>query len=163
MRRLARDGWIEPVETTRAGKRPERTVYRITEEGFEEFRSRLTHLLEKPLTEYPVFPVALGYLAYVTPAVALEALEDRTVALEGEIAGVEVALQGVRERLGLPRLVLLDAEFKLAQRRAELDWLRSLVDEIRSGGLSWDLETLARHFQEERPRAQAAAKATSDM
>jgi DNA-binding PadR family transcriptional regulator len=31
--RLQRQGLIEPVETTRAGNRPERTVYRITEEG----------------------------------------------------------------------------------------------------------------------------------
>lgn len=149
--RLARQGWIEAIETSREGRRPERTVYRITPEGIDEFRSRLTVLLERPLAEYPAFQAALGYLAYLTPPRAAEALADRTVALEGEIAGIEVGLEGARERLRLPRMVLLEIEFKLAQRRSELEWVRSLLEEIRSGRLAWDLESLARHFQEERP------------
>ena len=36
---LQRDGLIEPIETSRAGRRPERTVYQITRDGEEELHA----------------------------------------------------------------------------------------------------------------------------
>ena len=38
-------GYIEPLETSREGRRPERTVYRITPEGSEELENWLAELL----------------------------------------------------------------------------------------------------------------------
>src|SRR5258708_36966023 len=43
--RLHRHGWIDAVETTREGRRPERTVYRLTEAG----EARRRHWLQKVL------------------------------------------------------------------------------------------------------------------
>src|SRR5215471_2361237 len=56
--RLAGQRLIEPAETTREGNRPERTVYRITDEGRDEFDSRVRQFLEKPVAEHPVLPAA---------------------------------------------------------------------------------------------------------
>src|SRR5215510_3033895 len=139
--RLARD---EPVETSREGRRPERTVYQITEEGRAEFHHRLLQLIERPVVEDPVFGVALGFVGYLNPESVLEALQDRFASLEGEVAGLDAALQAMRT--SLPRLVLLQHEYKRALRLAERDWVLKLIDDIRSSKLHWDLEALVRHF-----------------
>jgi DNA-binding PadR family transcriptional regulator len=145
--RLGRRRLVEPAETTREGNRPERTVYRITDEGRDEFQARLLGLLETPVAEHPVLPAALALLAYLTPSTVLDALEARTVSLMGEIAQMDVALRALQEQLGLPRIVLIGRECWRALRRAELEWTRSLVDELRSGSLTWDGESVARHFE----------------
>src|SRR5215468_9749262 len=142
--RLARDELIEPVETSREGRRPERTVYQVTEEGRAEFHHRLLQLIERPVVEDPVFGVALGFLGYVNPESVLEALQDRFASLEGEVAGLDAALQAMRT--SLPRLVLLEHEYRRALRQAERDWVLKLIDDIRSSKLHWDLEALVRHF-----------------
>lgn len=142
--RLAREELIEPVQTSREGRRPERTVYQITEEGRTEFRHWLLQLLERPVVEDPVFAVAVGFLGYLNPESVLEALNDRFATLEGEIAGVDAALQAMGS--SLPRLVLLGEEYKRALRQAERDWVQSLIQDIRSGSLGWDLESLHRYF-----------------
>src|SRR5256885_575597 len=46
--RLAERHLIEPVETSRAGRRPERTVYSITEAGRDEFALTVRSLLGRP-------------------------------------------------------------------------------------------------------------------
>src|SRR5258708_25639756 len=42
---LRRAGWIDPIETSREGRRPERTVYRLTEVGDREELRLLRALL----------------------------------------------------------------------------------------------------------------------
>src|SRR5437016_1094606 len=46
--RLERVNLIEPVATTREGRRPERTVYRLTEDGAAETLAWLRELLANP-------------------------------------------------------------------------------------------------------------------
>src|SRR4030088_2331761 len=57
--RLANEVFMEPVETNREGRRPERTIYRLTLAGAEELQSWLRQLLEEPSKEYPRFGAAL--------------------------------------------------------------------------------------------------------
>src|SRR5262249_34271604 len=45
---LAKAGYIAEVETSRAGQRPERTVYALTNEGRAEFRDWLRELAAEP-------------------------------------------------------------------------------------------------------------------
>ncbi len=72
-------GYIEPIETSREGRRPERTVYRITPEGSEELENWLADLLSTPVDETPVFRVAVGLLGYITQERAEAALASRVV------------------------------------------------------------------------------------
>ncbi len=74
---LEASGYIEPVETSREGNRPERTVYRITPEGREELENWLTDVLAAPADETPVFSVAVGLLGYITQERAESALTTR--------------------------------------------------------------------------------------
>ena len=138
--RLARDGLVEPLETSREGKRPERTVYRITDEGREEFQTWLNALLSTPVAEYPLFMVAVSFLAYLPPTVAVSTLQRRVVALESVIAGLDTALRSLQEEFHLPRLYLVEQEYMRALRQAELAWVRAVIADIRSGRLAWDFD-----------------------
>jgi DNA-binding PadR family transcriptional regulator len=57
---LVRHGWIEPVETGRDGRRPERTVYALTELGQAEFVAWIDELIRTPVAEYPKFIAAVS-------------------------------------------------------------------------------------------------------
>src|SRR5262245_28208293 len=49
--RLRRDGLIEAVETRREGRRPERTVYRLTDGGEQAVQDWLRNMLARPARE----------------------------------------------------------------------------------------------------------------
>jgi len=144
---LEAGGFIESVETSREGKRPERTVYRITDEGREELHNWLTDVLQTPAREYPVFNVAMALIAYLPQERAEAALWARTVVLRAELAAHQEALRGLQEELQLPRIVLLEIEHGMALREAELRWVHSIIEEIRDGSLRWNEALLRQHFE----------------
>jgi DNA-binding PadR family transcriptional regulator len=135
--RLLADGLIEPAETSRAGRHPERTIYRITPEGREEFDAWLTELLAEPATEFPAFHVALSLLGAQPRRAVVRALRQRCIALEAQIAAIDTCNAMLQAQLGLPRLVLLEQEHSSVLRKAELAWVRSLVEDIEAGRLTW--------------------------
>src|SRR3984893_2224813 len=79
---LAKHGYIEAMEASREGRRPERTVYRLTDAGRAELEDWLTELLATPVKEYPQFEAALSEMPVLSPARVLELLRDRVAALE---------------------------------------------------------------------------------
>jgi DNA-binding PadR family transcriptional regulator len=139
-------GYIEPIETSREGRRPERTVYRITPEGSEELENWLSDLLATPVDETPVFRVAVGLLGYITQERAESALARRVVGLRARVASLEAALGMAQEDLGLPRLVLLELEHAIAVDSAEIEWIRSIIADMQSGALVWNEELIRAHF-----------------
>lgn len=138
--RLVEAELIEPVETSRAGRRPERTVYAITEAGREAAAGRLRQMLSTPSPEYPGYRTALAFLAMLSPAEAGANLGRRTVLLEAELASYQTAYDGLRRR-GLARVSLLEVEHLLAVTRAELDLTRSIVEDLESGRLTWSADS----------------------
>jgi DNA-binding PadR family transcriptional regulator len=140
-------GYIEPLETSREGRRPERTVYRITAEGSEELENWLAELLSTPVDETPVFQVAVGLLGYITEDRAEAALATRMVALRARVSALDATLKMAQDDLGLPRLVLLELEHAIALATAETDWIRSIVADMESGVLVWNEELIRAHFE----------------
>jgi DNA-binding PadR family transcriptional regulator len=136
---LLQTGAIEPVETSREGRRPERTVYRITDEGREDFLAWLHDLIEHPLSEFPAFTAAVSFLGYFPVETVIDALQGRVVALTSQVAGLDAALRVLREQLHLPRLWVLEHEYTRAIRQAELDWVQALIDDLKTGRLTWDV------------------------
>jgi DNA-binding PadR family transcriptional regulator len=139
-------GYIEPIETSREGRRPERTVYRITPEGSEELENWLADLLSTPVDETPAFRVAVGLLGYITQERAEAALARRVVGLRARVASLEAALGMAQEDLGLPRLVLLELEHAIALDAAEIEWIRSITADMHVGALVWNEELIRAHF-----------------
>jgi DNA-binding PadR family transcriptional regulator len=139
-------GWIEPVETTREGRRPERTVYRITSDGDEALEDWLQDVLARPAREHLVFTAAVGLLAYLPQKRAIDALHHRVVELRADLAAREEASAAFAQEMHLPRVVLLEDEHERALREAELRWVSSLLEDMRAGRLGWDEASLRAHF-----------------
>lgn len=142
--RLIAAGLIRPVETSREGRRPERTVYALTDRRQDELMAWLRELLARPVHEYPWFGAVLAFVSALPPDDVRSLLEFRAAALEAEIAANESLLQAMN-RQGLPRLFGIETEYGLAMRRAELEWVRQIVDDIRTGKLPWPEVVLEMH------------------
>ncbi|MBP2471230.1 DNA-binding PadR family transcriptional regulator [Crossiella equi] len=132
---LVRHGWIEPVETAREGRRPERTVYAHTGLGQQEFVRWVDELIRTPVAEYPKFMAAVSYLGALGPEGAAEALTARAAHLAASIEETRAALE---ETVGqVPRLFMIEVECALHAWEAELAWTRRTVEEIGTGALAW--------------------------
>ena len=112
--RLADRGLIEPVETSRDGRRPERTVYAITEDGRNEAHLRLREFLMFPAKEYPTLGMALSFISMLPPADAVVLLDRRGVALEAKLAAHRRRHRHP-DRAGVARVELVEVEFLNAQ------------------------------------------------
>src|SRR6516165_2826452 len=84
--RLRRQGSIDPIQTTREGRRPERTIYRLTEAGARQVLRWLEEMLARPVREPTQFFAALSFLPHLTPDNVQTQLEKRAALLEAEIA-----------------------------------------------------------------------------
>ncbi|MFI9100260.1 PadR family transcriptional regulator [Streptomyces fildesensis] len=128
-------------ETERDHQYPERTVYELTDAGRATAREWLDTMLAAPKQEFPEFPAALSLLLLFTPREMLAALERRDAALTDTLAGLDASLAAESAR-GLPRISLLETEYLRAVTAAEVQWVRSVVDDLRAGRLSWSPEAL---------------------
>jgi DNA-binding PadR family transcriptional regulator len=139
---LQRDGLIEPIQTSREGRRPERTVYQITPDGEEELGVWMRELLSVPVHEPSQFSAALAFLVHIPPEAALEQLELRAVGLEAGIAAMRAVERGIAAWIG--RLSILELEYQRVLLEAELTWVRSLIDDLRSHKVTWNFEEMKR-------------------
>jgi DNA-binding PadR family transcriptional regulator len=130
---LEKHGFIKAAHTAREGRRPERTVYQITSDGWDELRDWLRELIGTPEKEYPRFAAALSEMGALGPDEVIDLLRQRLVALDTEIAATGASL--AKWSTVLPRLFLVESEYQLALSEAEAAWVRSLLDEIETGAL----------------------------
>jgi DNA-binding PadR family transcriptional regulator len=131
---LEKRGLIAARETVREGKRPERTVYEITDEGSREMIDWMTELIGVSEKEYPKFMAGLSFLPALTPDDALQALRARADALGFKIAGLRGGMKAAHDA-GLPRLFGLESEYEEQQMEAELHFVNGLIKDIASGDL----------------------------
>jgi DNA-binding PadR family transcriptional regulator len=151
IQRLERDGLILARQTIRDDKRPERTVYEITEEGRATALQWMRQILATPTPEYPEFPAAVSFLALLTPEDAADQLARRAQAIEAEVVRIDQALKQT-EAMGLPRLFMLESEYVRAAQLAELTWVKAVLEDLRASRLKWDeawLREIAAQFSTE--------------
>ncbi|OLT11379.1 hypothetical protein BJF79_24270 [Actinomadura sp. CNU-125] len=134
--RLSVAGLVEPLETSREGRRPERTVYAVTTAGRDAAHNRLAELFAKPDEDFPPFGTALAFANLLPPAEVARLLSSRTIALEARLAANQTAYEALRKN-GLERYKLLDQELTITRARAELDHTRALLDDLESGRITW--------------------------
>jgi DNA-binding PadR family transcriptional regulator len=133
--RLARQGLIASTETSRTGRRPERTVYAITDAGRDLFTEQTISMLGNPAEEYPEYPLALTLANDVPIETVIGELERRCGELRRSVELDDLGI-GRLERLDLPRAYWLDVVYQQAIRMAELAWTEHLLDVLRSGRLT---------------------------
>ena len=151
IQRLLREGLIATQQVIREDKRPERTVYEITARGREIAVQWMREILSKPAMEFPEFPAGVSFLPLLTPEDALHQLELRAQAIEAELRRTGELL---KQATAVPRLFLLEAEYVRALQSTELSWLRTVVEDLRAGRLTWSeawLRQLSAQFSPDSP------------
>lgn len=138
--RLVRHGLVEVSETVRVEGYPDRILYAITDAGREVAREWLREMLRTVGGEYPEFIAAVSILFGLPPDDARAQLEERERRLATELADTEAALAG--PPAGLPRLFLLEEEYRKALLDAQLAWLRGVIADLRDGRLDWNEQWL---------------------
>jgi DNA-binding PadR family transcriptional regulator len=134
--RLESQGIIEIVDTQRQGRRPERTVYGLTEQGRDVFVEQARAMLGTPAQEYPQYPVALSAASELDQDDAVEQLKMRVVTLRAQIAADQVVIDHVLTRQ-LPTMYWIDYAYVHHQRQSELDWTEKLIEDLESGRITW--------------------------
>jgi DNA-binding PadR family transcriptional regulator len=153
IKRLHEAGLIAVRQTERSQQYPERTVYELTGEGRQTAPRWLAGMLAAPRNEYPEFPAALSFAMALDPGELTSVLSQRLATVQARLAEVDAQLEEARPTV--PRIVLIESEYLRAVIGAEVDWLNSVIDDLKSGKLSWDHEKLAAQAAEEFSRATA--------
>lgn len=136
--RLADRGFIEPVEVSREGRRPERTVYAITEAGRDELEAWLWELTSEPAEQYPAFAAPLMFIYALGRDRAIAALTQRVAKLEAQVSASDAYRDAYAANISeFPRIFGIEEEYAQAMRKAEIAWLRATVAELRDGTFPW--------------------------
>jgi DNA-binding PadR family transcriptional regulator len=131
---LEKKGLIKATGTVREGKRPERTIYQITDDGAREMNEWMTELISVPAKEYPAFMAGMSFLASLHPDEALMSLRSRSDALKLRLLSMRGTMKATQEA-GLPRLFELEVEYETGQLAAELKFVTDLIDDMVNGRL----------------------------
>jgi len=175
---LAR-GLISSRETSRGGRRPERTVYSLTPSGHDLLLQWMRDLIGQPAKEFPQFEAALSLLPVLPPNEATQLLAARATVLASEIAALEGHMTEMKSKtLGelaepnqqipapllqqkFPDLFMVETEFRAAMVKAELAFVSDLVRRITQDG--WGPVGLWREMQAHCERGyQAEVKAARE-
>lgn len=137
--RLDREGLIAVREVLREGQRPERVVYEITAEGRRVVVEWIRAMVATPSPDFPEFPAGMSFAMLLGPEDVLAQLDRRREDLAGELARLSEGLAGAA---GVPRVALLDSEYQQAVVGTQLRWVEGVIDDLRSGRLTWAEEQL---------------------
>jgi DNA-binding PadR family transcriptional regulator len=131
---LQKHGLIAVRETVREGRRPERTVYEITEAGRMEFTDWLSELISTPTKEFSSFEAGLSLMAGLGPDDSLRLLRMRVLKLRSEL-DARAAMARQAEQLGVPRLFMIEDDYRRGQLETELEFTEKLAASIADGSL----------------------------
>jgi DNA-binding PadR family transcriptional regulator len=129
---LQKHGLIAARETTREGRRPERTVYEITAAGQVEFEDWLAELLSTPVRDFTSLEAGLSLMPGLPPDEVARLLAERADKLRMEIGSIDATLAVTAEHK-LPELFVIETRFRRCLLEAELGFVERLADDIRSG------------------------------
>jgi DNA-binding PadR family transcriptional regulator len=135
VQRLAEAGLVSGGEPSRAGNRPERVSYVITDAGRQALTEWVADTLAD-LSRSDELPAALSFMYALGPDRVTGILRARVQALSASIAAGEAALADA-ERGGVPPIFLSEHRYQLALRRAEHDWIAAFIAGLRTGALEW--------------------------
>jgi DNA-binding PadR family transcriptional regulator len=127
---LEKNGFLEAIDVTRQGARPERTVYQITDAGRDELVAWTRELIAEPEPEHTRFVAGLSVMAVLPPRDVVELQRRRLQRLTESIDALQAAVQQAAD---VPRLFLIEDEYRIAMAQAEAAWTRSLCDELTDG------------------------------
>jgi DNA-binding PadR family transcriptional regulator len=137
--RLMRLGLVEVSETVRVPRYPDRIIYAITDAGRQAAREWLREMLRETGDEFPEFIAAVSLLFALSPEDARAQLEQREQRLAAELSDTVAVMA---DAPGLPRLFLLEEEYRRTVLEPQLSWVRGVIDDLRERRLDWSEEWL---------------------
>ncbi len=140
LERLQRHGLVQVAETVRVEGYPDRVIYAITDAGREVAREWLRQMLRTTNNDYPEFLAALSILFGLPPGEARTELELRVQQLSADLAETRAELAAIPP--DLPRLFLLEEEYRIALLSAEVSFLSGVIEDLKAGRLTWSEEWL---------------------
>jgi DNA-binding PadR family transcriptional regulator len=130
--RLQRDNYIQVVDTQRDGRRPERTVYGMTQTGLDVFNQRGRELLGDLAQEFPAYLSGLAVIDELGRETSLIELETRLVHLRAAVAADDAVVRSlIADKT--PEIYWLDWRYSCDHRKFELEWTERLHEDLRSG------------------------------
>jgi DNA-binding PadR family transcriptional regulator len=143
--RLTAHGLVEQIGQRDAPENyPGRRVYRITPAGRQAAIDWLTAMITEMPDEFPQFPAALSVLTMVHPDTAAGLISARIATIESILNG----LRSEQARLHVPRIYLLEDEYRVRSLEAESAWLAGVLHDIHDGLLSWNAPGASPHDPE---------------
>jgi len=129
---LHRHDLITASATQKAGNRPERTVYAVTDAGTAELQDWLRELIAVPAREYPRFEAGISLVGLLPPGDALALVLQREAAAAEQITALAVLIEQLKA-MGLPQLAWIELDYRMAMLRAERSWLTWFATATRDG------------------------------
>ena len=131
---LLKRGLVEEQEVVREGRRPERTVYRITDDGRAEVDDWLSELLGTSAKEFPQFEAGLSLMAVLRPERVVDLLDQRVAKLQERLSELEATVDAATGN-GVPRVFLVEMDYERALVDADSTFTEQLARDIESGRL----------------------------
>lgn len=132
---LVREGLIAVVETQRAGRYPERTLYATTTKGRAELTLWLRTLLQAPSRAVSPFAVGLAFMAMLPPDEVALLFAEHARALEEQIAEGRATIARGQE-MGVDRVFLVEDAYGVALLETRLNFVRQVIEGIEDGTLT---------------------------
>jgi len=132
LKSMTRDALLEVVGTDQVGGRPERTTYRLTNEGENEFQALLREALWR--VRQPVDPLmpALCFMPVLKRDELIAALRNRIPQIRGQLEHVDFAIAQLPNP-GTPEHVKELYRLSAARVAAEVPWAEALIQRLEQG------------------------------
>jgi len=131
---LAAAGLVTAQRRKRVARRPARTTYELTEAGYDLVRQRVTQDLVSARPATPALVLALSYIAILPVRTATATLRKRLSVLEGDLRSASAAH-------ALPEYQMLEMDYWRDMLRADIAWIRTLIDRLDGGAIEWPRTT----------------------
>jgi DNA-binding PadR family transcriptional regulator len=131
LKTLTRDGFLEVVGTDQVGGRPERTTYRLTSAGDEEFQMLLRE--EWWTVRMPSDPLmaAISFTGFIKRAEVISALEHRMTQIHGMVRHMEYGIEA-HDGSDSPHHVREMMRLMNARILAEIEWAKLFIARLRN-------------------------------
>lgn len=132
LKKMAKEGLLETVDTKSTGRGPSRTTYAVTDTGEKEFQRLLREFWWETKPAIDPFQTALTFMNELPHDELLAALHRRTDLLRSDLKMFEWAAGVPRES---PRHVAENMRLAAAQTHANLRWTEEVIHKVERGEL----------------------------
>lgn len=136
LRSLSRLGVLDEQAVEHPGRRPERTLYRVTAAGEQELDALLRSGL-RSIGDDSVFRVALGFAGFLPRGDVLEAVREHLEALERKTGEVESTIAMILGNPSKPDASAEVTRLGLAVIGSEIAWARAYLEKVADGAYSF--------------------------